>query len=171
MAETTGPAAPAATAKPASIAELNAAFPDLVGTIRAEAAGAERARILGIEQAGSQMKGHEALVTSLKADGKTSPAEAALAILSAENRLREAQLKGVQGVESHTGNVAAAPRTPGGEPPPAQPQAATPDGWKAEFKAATPAGEKLRGEFANEGDYVAFKANESKVRILSRKSA
>lgn len=87
---------------PTSVAELTAAFPDLVAGIRADAlssasstatsvalaaarvegATAERERILGIEK--MNLKGHEDLIAGFKADGKTTPAEAAVAILQAE---------------------------------------------------------------------------------------
>lgn len=55
---------------------------EIVEQIRAQGATAERERILGIERAA--LPGHDKLVSSLKADGKTSPAEAALAIVAAE---------------------------------------------------------------------------------------
>lgn len=56
--------------------------PDLADAFRAEGATAERERILGIEA--QAMPGHEQLIATLKADGKTTPAEAAMQILSAE---------------------------------------------------------------------------------------
>jgi capsid assembly protease len=56
--------------------------PDIAQAFRAEGADAERARILGVESAA--MPGHEALIASLKADGKTTPGEAALQVLTAE---------------------------------------------------------------------------------------
>lgn len=59
-----------------------AAHPELAEAFRAEGATAERARILGVES--QAMPGHEALVATLKADGKTTPAEAAVQILAAE---------------------------------------------------------------------------------------
>lgn len=59
-----------------------AAHPELAEAFRAEGATAERARILGVEA--QTMPGHEALITALKADGTTSPAEAAMQVLTAE---------------------------------------------------------------------------------------
>lgn len=76
------------------ITQLKAEHPDLFAAIReegckagleqgvAQGATAERERILGIEA--QAMPGHDALVAKLKADGKTSPAEAAVQILAAE---------------------------------------------------------------------------------------
>ena len=59
-----------------------AAHPELVEAFRAEGATAERERILAIEN--QSMPGHEALVASLKADGKSTAADVALQILAAE---------------------------------------------------------------------------------------
>lgn len=61
---------------------LLAAHPELVESFRAEGADAERARILAVES--QSMPGHEKLISSLKADGKTSAADAALQVLAAE---------------------------------------------------------------------------------------
>lgn len=86
---------------PTSVAELTAAFPDLVGQIRREASAtassdaandartdgyaagvaAERERITALED--MALPGHEALIAAFKADG-TSPDVAAKAILKAE---------------------------------------------------------------------------------------
>jgi signal peptide peptidase SppA len=63
-------------------ATLLAAHPELVESIRAEGADAERARILAVES--QSMPGHEKLIASFKADGKTSAAEAAMQVLAAE---------------------------------------------------------------------------------------
>jgi len=59
-----------------------AAHPELAEAFRAEGATAERARILSVEA--QSMPGHDALIATLKADGKTSGAEAAMQILAAE---------------------------------------------------------------------------------------
>lgn len=66
--------------------ELQAAHPELVQSLldegRSEGASAERERILGIEA--TAMPGHEALIAELKADGKTTPDQAAGRVLKAE---------------------------------------------------------------------------------------
>lgn len=59
-----------------------ASHPEIADAFRAEGATAERERILGIEA--QAMPGHEKLIASLKADGKTTPADAAMQILSSE---------------------------------------------------------------------------------------
>lgn len=167
MADAKEPAAPAQV-KPTTAAELSAAFPDLVSGIRAEATTAERERINGIENLGAQMKGHEKLLADMKADGSVTVEKAAVRIVEAENALRAGQLKGIADVETHTGKVAAAPAGAEAHHQPKVEQASTPEGWSAEYEAKTPEGETLRGEFASKEDYVAFKANAHKVRILRK---
>lgn len=157
--------ATATAATPTTAADLAAAFPDLVAAIRADAAQAERERIAAIEALDAM--GHADVIARCKADGKSTAADAALAINHAEKAARAAQLTGVKGVEAHTGTVAAAPTTDAGAGHAAAPAATTPDGWKAEYAGSA----KLQSEFASAEDYVAYKANESKVRILGRKSA
>lgn len=66
-----------------------ASHPEIAEGFRAEGATAERERILGVEA--QAMPGHETLIASLKADGKTSPAEAAMQILAAEKTKLGAQ--------------------------------------------------------------------------------
>ena len=74
--------------------ELQAANPALVQAISADASTAERNRSLAVEA--QAMPGHEPLIATLKADGKTTGAEAALQVLSAEKAVlgaRADQLK------------------------------------------------------------------------------
>lgn len=65
-----------------TLAELQAANPALVQIISADASTGERTRILAVEA--QAMPGHEALIATLKADGKTTAPEAAVQILAAE---------------------------------------------------------------------------------------
>lgn len=77
-----------------NIEQIKAEHPDLAAALAAEghaaglAAGAlaERERIQAVE--GQSIPGHEALIASLKFDGKTSGPEAAVAVLAAEKSLR-----------------------------------------------------------------------------------
>jgi signal peptide peptidase SppA len=61
---------------------ITAEHPVIADALRAEGAEAERLRIQGIENA--NMPGHEALIETLKFDGKTLPGEAAQQVLVAE---------------------------------------------------------------------------------------
>jgi signal peptide peptidase SppA len=65
--------------------QLSADAPELLTTILAEGAVAERSRIQGCLDAA--LPGHETLAKSLAFDGKTTPGEAALAINAAERGL------------------------------------------------------------------------------------
>ena len=60
----------------------------------AEASKLERERILGIEKIA--LPGHEALVAEMKADGKTSPGEAAIRINETEKLTREKRLEAIK---------------------------------------------------------------------------
>lgn len=64
-----------------SPAEWLAANPDLAASLRAEGAAAERQRIADVRA--QSMRGHEALIDRLAADGKTTGPEAAVAVLAA----------------------------------------------------------------------------------------
>lgn len=79
------PTSPKGTTMSITREELAAQSPELLAEIQAEArtagATAERDRIIGIEA--HAMVGHEALIASLKADGKTTPDQAAAQVLGA----------------------------------------------------------------------------------------
>lgn len=76
------PAAPVAM----TIEKIKAEYPDIAAAIAQEGAEAERARIQACESAG--LAGHEAIVSSMKFDGKSTAGDIALAIVAAENKLR-----------------------------------------------------------------------------------
>lgn len=65
--------------------------PELADAFRAEGAAAERQRILDVEA--QTLPGHEALIASLRADGKTTGPEAASQVLAAERQ----KLSGIAG--------------------------------------------------------------------------
>jgi signal peptide peptidase SppA len=82
--------------KPMStIEEIKASHPEVAAAIRAEGvaegAAAERARIQAVE--GQLIVGHEALIASLKFDGKSTAGDAAMAVLAAERKGRDAHAK------------------------------------------------------------------------------
>lgn len=65
--------------------------PEAAAALRAEGASAERARIQAIED--QLVPGHEALVNSMKFDGKSTAGDVAIAVLAAEKSTREAAAK------------------------------------------------------------------------------
>lgn len=135
---------------------------EIVGKLRADGAAAERARILGIEAAA--LPGHESLIAAFKADGTASPADAALAIVQAE--------------QSKLASHAAAMRE---DAPAAVPAAALPDESAADSvdaslpieeraRKAYDADPKVRGEFPSLAGFTSFlRASESGRARIFRK--
>jgi signal peptide peptidase SppA len=76
-------------AMPITREQLAAEAPDVLAAIRQEGATAERERIQAIEA--TAIPGHEALISALKFDGKSTAGDAALAVLAAEKQSRQAQ--------------------------------------------------------------------------------
>jgi len=79
---------PKGAAMPITREQLAAEAPDVLAAIQAEGASAERERIQAIE--GQAIPGHEALIASLKFDGKSTAGDAAMAVLAAEKNSRSA---------------------------------------------------------------------------------
>lgn len=69
--------------------QIAAEAPELLQAIMAEGATAERERIQAVEA--QLLPGHEALIASLKFDGKSTGGDAAMAVNAAERNLRTAQ--------------------------------------------------------------------------------
>lgn len=142
-------------------------FGAVAAELIAEGKTAERDRIIGIEAAA--MPGHEAIIKAHKADPSKSAADAALAVIAAENAVRGKHLEAlktdetsVKGLRSEPANGTEAEKPAGhglvGEPK-----------WKAEYGAS----EELQAEFKTEAKYLAFKNAEAsgRVKILNKKSA
>lgn len=95
---------------------LAAEYPDLLAAILEEGmqsgindgAELERARIQSIEAA--ELPGHESLIASLKFDGKTTGAQAALAVIKAEKELAEKRKESMR--SGHSAYVPFAPSDP-----------------------------------------------------------
>lgn len=158
-------------------AELAAAHPELLQSLLAEGAAAERSRIQAVE--GALIPGHEALIASLKFDGKTSGGDAALAVNAAERTVREKQ---------GTALNSAAPKPVPQAPAPAVELSADEKAAadkKAEqtrlaalpveerCKAQWEASAQVRGEFGTLSAFTAFtKADEDKrVKVLGARKA
>ena len=100
-------------------AEWQASNPEAAAMLRAEGAESERQRIAAVRA--QSMRGHEALIERLAADGKTTGPEAAVAVVAAEKAL-QATHAAVRQVEA----------------PPAVPFAPAPEALEAEPQAAKP---------------------------------
>lgn len=82
---------PAAQTNPLAtitVADLQTQRPDLVASIQQAAVAAELARQSGVRA--NALPGHEKLIEALAADGKTTPEQAAMAVLTAERETRAA---------------------------------------------------------------------------------
>lgn len=125
-------------------------------------AQAERERIRGVEKIA--IPGHEALISELKFDGRTTGPEAAVKVLQAETELRKAKQESF---------VADAPKP--AEPAPA-PAKEDPDAeleklpLEERAKAKWDRSPELREEFFMGGfkSYLAFLKNEKNVRIFKK---
>lgn len=82
-------------AMPISRESLAAEAPDLIVALKAEGAAEERARIQAVED--QLIPGHEALISALKFDGKTSGGDAAARVVAAEKAARTAQATALAG--------------------------------------------------------------------------
>ncbi|WP_082571815.1 S49 family peptidase [Ensifer sp. Root142] len=132
---------------------LKAEHPDLASALRAEgaadAARGERNRLLGIDEQAAGLTGHDELIRALKADGKTTPAEAALQLLAAEKGKNKERLQGLQQLDQAAAGVESLPS--GGTGGNSQSFPKTPEGWKAEWDATA----KLQEEFPTAESYIA----------------
>lgn len=145
-------------------AYIKTQFPSVAAALIGEGQQAERERILGIEKAA--LPGHEAIIAAHKADGSKTPADAAMAIIAAENETRGRQMAALKTDEEQV-KVRSEPANPAG--PSAESSLAGKTGedlWKAEYEASA----DLRKEFASVGEYVAFKRAEGsgQARILKK---
>lgn len=120
--------APKEPTMPMTIEQVKAESPDVAAALAAEGSAAERLRIQQVEA--QLLPGHEALITALKFDGKSTGGDAAMAVLAADKAARAAQAQAlaseapapVQGSVSHPAGQA--------DPPPAAaPGRAAPAGF------------------------------------------
>ncbi len=140
---------------------LRANHAELVLAIQAEGAEAERARIKGIEENAKLKPGHDDLINEMKFDGKTQPAEAAQRLLQADANLRQATLDNLKSDAPAPVEASKENEVVSMEGMPLE------DRCKAEWEKS----DKIRAEFSDLENYVAYKKAESngQVRILSGK--
>lgn len=127
-------------------------------------ADAERARIEGVLETG--LPGHDALVKKLAFDGKTTPAEAALAVNQAERAAQKGHLEGMR----EDGKIS----LPAATEIHSEPRASEPQGegvTDEALKKAWDADKNLRAEFGDDFNaFAAYKEHEAKgsIRLFSR---
>lgn len=78
-----------------TVEQVASDHPDIAATFREQGASAERERIQAVE--GQLIPGHEALISTLKFDGKSGPGEAAMAVNAAEKQTRQAHAAALAG--------------------------------------------------------------------------
>lgn len=156
--------------------ELKAQHPDLVNSIRAEVgptAEEERARIQGV--LAISLPGHEELVNSLAYDGKTTPEQAALAVMQAEKASRASGITNAVTDSAPAAALTASTSTTG-EPAHTADPTLDPlidwDGFKAQARTKWDGDARLRNEFLDFDGYLAYtKAMHSgKVALLTREN-
>lgn len=148
-----------ATEDPITRETLAQHHPQIVAALLAEGAAAERARIQDVEA--QALPGHEALIASLKFDGTTTGAQAAIQVLAAERVANQTRLAGLHA-----------------DAPAVVPHAAAPAHARAEEDKTLPIEERaqamwdtdanIRAEFGNFNIYLAYaKAHDAgAVKIL-----
>lgn len=90
--------------------QIAAAHPEAAAALRAEGATAERERIQAVEA--QLVPGHEALITTMKFDGKSSGGDAAIAVLAAEKKARTTQSEVIKADAPKPVAQTAAPTSP-----------------------------------------------------------
>lgn len=142
-------------------------FPETARALRAEGAEAERTRMLGIEKVA--LPGHEAIIAAHKADGSKTPADAAMAIIAAENATRGKMLAALDADEKLMKGLRSEPAN-GLEPARNSTEGLSGEAlWKAEF-AKDPA---LAKEFSSEAAYCSYRKmqDSGRVKIMGEKRA
>ncbi len=129
-------------------------------------AAAERKRILGIQAA--MFPGQEELAAAMIADGRTTPAAAALRFnraFKAAGIAAPNQLASLEAMDKHT-RVPANQRGSTGKAPPVAQNA---EGWKAEWAAS----KELQNEFDTAESYAGFKVGSAagRIRIKAERAA
>jgi signal peptide peptidase SppA len=156
--------------------ELRLAHPDLCAALVEEGhragfeagANAELNRIKSVEA--QSMNGHEALITTLKFDGKTTGPEAAVQVLSAEKSLQNQAAAAVVSNAPAALTFAAAPDDAANAAATAEAEANLPIEEKA--KAEWDASPQIRAEFGgNLSTYTAFRnaQNSGRVKVAHKK--
>lgn len=124
--------------------------PEIAAHFQTLGATAERERILSIE--GAALPGHDALVATLKADGKTTAGDAALQIMAAEKGKLSSRLDAQKAAGDLTDKIESTATSTGEDAPTVTADAPIEDRAKADWDAKA----DLRSEFVNFSTYLAY---------------
>ena len=132
---------------------------------RAAGVASETQRIMDIEA--NALPGHDTLVAAMKADGKTTGAEAAVKILQAEKAKGATRLAAIREDAEVVALIPGAPAPVAGPVDDGKPKT---DAQYADIYAASP---ELQAEFLTADHYVAYSkaASSGRVKFLNRKGA
>lgn len=153
------------TAQVADLTAQVAQHQAALAAARAEGAATERARIQAVEAA--SLPGHEALIASLKFDGKTDGGAAALAVMAAERTLRGIQ---ATALAADAPKPAAPAATPAVDAPKSDPMADTSKSLEERCKTKWDSDPAVRAEFVSAADFTAYMRAEAagNLRILGK---
>lgn len=136
-------------------AEYDAAISKVFVEGKAAGATAENERISGVLS--YLGRGHDAKVLEMAADGKSTKADAAIAILDADEGKQAAVQATLEKLDKAAEGVNSRPSETGDGGAGAQAVPQTPDGWAAEYETS----DKLKAEFPTSEAYVATKKREA----------
>ncbi|KQS90306.1 S49 family peptidase [Rhizobium sp. Leaf386] len=137
-------------------AENPALYAELQAAGVAEGAKAERERQMGIDKVAAGLSGVDTLVAEMKADGKTTPEQAAMRLLEASKTTLSERIKGFEAMDKAAEGVTST--LSGGNGSETKTFPATEDGWKAEW-SATP---KLQEDYPTAEAYAATKKRDAR---------
>lgn len=140
-------------------------YPALLAVILAEGGTVERERIKSVQA--QMLPGHEALIETLKFDGKTTGAEAAVQVLGAERGMRATQLEAARSEAPKPVSASAdpAPKQKEKEVPAIDGDASVED-LKATLKGKWDGDADLRADYANDFDaYVHYERQRAKGNV------
>lgn len=137
-----------------------------IAAARLEGATAERDRIKAVE--GAVLPGHEALIATLKFDGKTTGPEAASQVITAERQKLGKRADDLNADATAANTTVVAP-PPAAAKPKVDPSLPVEDRCKAEWQHDP----QLRADFQSVDEYISYtKATEAgHVRVLRDRSA
>lgn len=157
----------------AQVADLTAQLaaakaPEALAAARGEGATAERTRIQAVESA--CLAGHESIIAVMKFDGKSTGADAALAVLDAEKQMRA---RAAVALAKDAPKPAAPAATPAFEAAAKDPMADASKPIEERCKAKWDSDPQVRAEFTSLATFTAMsKAEESgNVRVLNKRAA
>ena len=139
-------------------------YPAMAETLKMEGAKEERERIQSVED--QLMSGHELLIQSLKFDGKTTGAEAAIKVLAAEKESRTKMLANLKADAPSAVPMPSIHQADKNDSAPDDEELPAEEKYEAQWRKDA----KLRAEFGSKEAFMAYMKAQSngQVRLLRR---